>query len=579
MDGNHFLSKTLKIDQTMNLPNNKILTIKADTGARPVINGGIEVKNWQPVTVNGNAVYKANVSGLKYGRNFYVNEEPMVLASTDQENRLAWTWTTQGIYDKINLTSYNLSNIVNVSQLEAVWHCEWKTFIKRAGSITGTNTINMRQPDFDWAITPATVGNIDNINPSMWNWFPDPRNPKFTLYLQNDVSLIDVPGEFCYNEAEKAIYYYPKHGEDPNTKECIVSKLDTVISMTGTPSNKLTNVTFDGVVIGYGGFDIIGEHGMATEQAQFYFAGPTTEAQSGEDNTLMTIPDNYYKGNVTVNMAKNINFKNCDIINTGKSIHFDEGVEGGSVVGCYFKDTGDSAVVVGNGWSAYAEGAFITSDITISNNVIRRIGQVHHSVPAISSYFSRRATITHNDIYDIPATGISVGWGWYVCLGSDYSQDNTIEYNKIGKYMQRIRDGGGIYTLGQSPNSTVKYNYMFDQKEAYAGLYHDEGSSGYTTEWNVVDNVEHRGTDTSFGWLDLNGRPIANGSDRMTVYDLIIRNNFTTNDRIVNRGDPYTVNLTPATIINADKAQWPQAAADIANGSGVEAQYNALLSK
>ena len=585
MSGNYFLTQTLEIGAAMSLPNGKTLTIKADTNARPVINGGKEVKNWEKTTVNGISMYKAKVTGIKYGRGFYVDEVPMELATTpqDEDGRLTWLWNAKADgkdYNIIDLKTYNLSKIKNAKQLEVVWHCEWKTFIKRADKTEGTKTIYMREPDFSWAITPATVGKIDKDNPKYWYWFPDPRNPDSTLYLQNDVSLIDKPGEYCYDENEKYIYYYPKNGENPNQKECIVSNLDTIMKVSGDLGfKKVENITFNGITIGYGGFDLLGDHGMATEQAQHYFAGPTEELHdNGDDrNVVMNIPSNFYKGNVLVEAARNVNFLNCDFINTGKALHFDKGVENSTINGCFFKDMGDSAVVIGNGWNAYDKGSNITTNIKVTNNVIRRVGQLHHSVPAISAYYANKSTISHNDIYDVPSMGISFGWGWYVTLNSDYNNNNKIEYNKIGRFLQRVRDGGGIYTLGQCPDSFVRYNYLYEQGAPYGGLYHDEGSSGYTTEWNVVNNNQHL-LETGLTWLCLNGFAVKPGSKQMTVYDITIRDNFTTNSRIINKGDK-TVRLTPPTMISEDQSKWPQKAKDIANGAGVEQAYKGLVSK
>lgn len=528
--GTYYLDSTLKIDQSYNLPNGKTLTIKADKGARPVISGGKKVTGWTKVKVNGINMYKAKVKNLKYGRSFYVNEEPMMLAATTNDythestgKYSDWGWDSKNMYNAVTVPSHKLSTIKNVSQLEVVWHCEWKTFIKRASKISN-NAIVMRQPDWDWAMTPQTVGNNDTSNASYWNWYPDPRNPHQSIYLQNDVSLIDKRGEFCYDEKEKTLYFYPKKGVDPNKAECVVSNLDEMIQIVGDSAKRVENIVFDGVIMGYGGFDLIGDHGMATEQNQHYISGVTTGDASAGRNEVVNIPDAYYQGNVLIDNAKNISFLNCTYMNSDKGIHFDLGVEDAVVRGCVFKDLGDSAVIVGNGHAAYKMGKERTTGVVIDNNVIRNIGIVNHSVPAICAYFSNATTISHNDIYNVPYTGISVGWGWYVVLDSDYSQKNVIEYNKVGNFMTTVRDGGGIYTLGQQSQSVCRYNYIYDQNEAYGGIYHDEGTAGYTTTNNVIEN--YNADRPNQVWLCLNGFPVKLGSNRMTVYGLTIKDNY-----------------------------------------------------
>lgn len=580
--GTYYLDSTLKIDQSYNLPNNKTLTIKADKNARPVISGGKQITGWKKVTVNGIQMYKANVSGLKYGRSFYVNEKPMMLAASTNDYTHAstgkysdWGWAADNKYNAITVPSHDLTTIKNIKQLEVVWHCEWKTFLKRADRISN-NSIVMRQPDWDWAMTPQMVGNNDTSNPNYWNWYPDPRNPNQEIYLQNDVSLIDTPGEFCYDEAEKAMYFYPEKGVDPNKAVCVVSNLDEMIQIVGDSAKRVQHIVFDGLVMGYGGFDLMGDHGMATEQNQHYISDVTTGNATAGNNQVVNIPDAYYKGNILIDNAKDISFLNCTYMNSDKGIHFDLGVENAKVQGCVFKDLGDSAVVIGNGHAAYKMGKERTTGVVIDNNVIRRIGKVNHSVPAICAFFSNTTTISHNDIYDVPYTGISVGWGWYVVLNSDYAQKNVIEYNRVGKFMTTVRDGGGIYTLGQQSNSVCRYNYIYDQHEAYGGIYHDEGTAGYTTTDNVVENFS--ASRPNQVWLCLNGFPVKLGSNRMTVYGLTIKNNYYNNTNIINNGDMQTIKGLAENIYVSGN-NWPDAAKKIIANSGVTEQYKGLLNK
>jgi len=49
MDGIHVLDSTLIINTSDQMPNNKILTIKADENVTPVMSGGIRITDWQPV--------------------------------------------------------------------------------------------------------------------------------------------------------------------------------------------------------------------------------------------------------------------------------------------------------------------------------------------------------------------------------------------------------------------------------------------------------------------------------------------------------------------------------------------------
>lgn len=570
MDGNHYRSRTFELTAMDNLPDNKTLTFRADDQARPVIVAGVPVSNWEAVTLNEKPMYRAKMEGIDHARTFYVGEEAMELASAHKakEERLSWDWKAGTKLSSIELGDFDLEGVVNPGQLEVVWIVQWKVFIHKAESVA-RNVVNMLQPYFSYATTPVTVGQVD---PGGY-WYPNTRYP---VYLQNDISFIDEPGEFAYNELDQYLYYYPKHGENPNKKEAIVSKLDTIIRIKGDLSYQLAkNIVFDGLTIGYGGFGLVSEQGFAAMQAQHYVSGVTTTASSGVRNTIIQVPDKYIEGNIVVSYAKNIQFLNNDIINTAKGgIHINNGVDGAVIRGNYFKDIGDSAIVVGNGHAGNDTGLKQTKNVVIENNVTRRTGRVNFTSPAISVYYSNNNRIAHNDIYDTPFSGIAVGWGWYVMLNSKYSNNNVIEYNKVGNFNNMVRDGGGIYTLGQSPNSTVRNNYIYEQHEAYGGLYHDEGSSGYVTENNVVDNNTNF-EESGQTWLYLNGFETADG--KMTVYDLTIRNNYTSNPRMIHHGDVDSIVLDNNHLI--EKNEWPDEAKAIMAGSGVESAYSKLLDK
>lgn len=440
-EGTYYLDDTLKISHFNNIDGHT-LTIRADENARVIISGGKRIKQWEPVLVNGVNIFRAPIQEIKYGRSLYVDGKPMELASLHATRGVKFNWVNGSNQSAINLQNTDISTLRNASQVEVIWHCQWKLFLHRVERSEGSSILHMLQPYFSYATTPASVGGLD---PEGW-WFPNERYP---VYLQNDVSFIDTPGEFCYDESEKYMYYYPIDGIDPNTQECIVSNLETIVEVKGDIVHKrVNNVLFDSIIFSHGGFPLLGENGIAVLQAQHYYNAPTTEKTEGLHNVMAKISDSYYKGNILVEAANNVHFKNCGFINSVKSLHFNTGVEDSSVIGCLFLNIGDSAVVVNNGHDAYISGEQMTRNIRIENNLIRNVGLVNHSVPAISIYFSRDNTIRHNDIYNCSGTGISVGWGWYLLLSSTYTRNNIIEYNRIGNFMTKIRDGGGIYTLG-----------------------------------------------------------------------------------------------------------------------------------
>lgn len=71
-------------------------------------------------------------------------------------------------------------------------------------------------------------------------------------------------------------------------------------------------------------------------------------------------------------------------------------------------------------------------------------------------------------------------------------RDNKILYNRVHQYMQRMGDGGGIYTLSNQTPSEIRGNYIFDLRHSPVGdpsamIYLDEGSAGFLVKDNLTE--------------------------------------------------------------------------------------------
>ena len=57
--------------------------------------------------------------------------------------------------------------------------------------------------------------------------------------------------------------------------------------------------------------------------------------------------------------------------------------------------------------------------------------------------------------------------------------------------MNRLQDGGGIYTLGNMPGTIIRGNHIHDNPGVPGGIYLDEGSGFIEISGNVVYNVQN----------------------------------------------------------------------------------------
>ncbi|MBO0885344.1 MAG: IPT/TIG domain-containing protein, partial [Mycobacterium sp.] len=104
--------------------------------------------------------------------------------------------------------------------------------------------------------------------------------------------------------------------------------------------------------------------------------------------------------------------------------------------------------------------------------------------------------ITHNQLDDLPYSGISFGWGgWHTNsqtpnANANINSDNLVADNLIFNHMQYLRDGGAIYTNGSQGQSfthglTISGNVAYDDNTDNE-YYTDEGSQYVTISGNTA---------------------------------------------------------------------------------------------
>jgi hypothetical protein len=147
--------------------------------------------------------------------------------------------------------------------------------------------------------------------------------------------------------------------------------------------------------------------------------------------------------------------------------------------------------IAGNGIGVYGG---VPKGSRIENNVVRLCGERFYGAVGIWVGIAERTTIAHNTVYDLPYTGISVGWEW--SPKATPCRENRIEANHVYNVMKRLCDGGCIYTLGWQPGTVIRGNYLHDvhrsslaQGAPNNGMFIDEGSKGFLFEENVIHDT------------------------------------------------------------------------------------------
>ena len=218
--------------------------------------------------------------------------------------------------------------------------------------------------------------------------------------------------------------------------------------------------------------------------------------------------------NVVCHAAKSIRFERCTFTQLGGAgLDIEFGSQDNVVVGCRFCDISGTAVQVGDVLKDDHhpdDPRKIVKNNAVVNNYIHDCGVDYWGSVGVFAGYTEGTVIAHNEIANLPYSGISVGWGWgEEDAGGgnpDYQQpfkydtptpakNNRIEYNNIHGAMSKTDDGGGIYTLGNQPGTIIRGNHIHDCKNPKStrnwasGIYLDEGSGFIEVTGNLVHDV------------------------------------------------------------------------------------------
>jgi hypothetical protein len=158
--------------------------------------------------------------------------------------------------------------------------------------------------------------------------------------------------------------------------------------------------------------------------------------------------------------------------------------------------SGRYLLAVGGDITSVHSGAEIATGNTVSHNYIHDTGVEYTGAPGIVAGYSRQTTISHNELADLPYSGISFGFGgWHTDAvtpdaNPNINADNVIADNLIYHVMEVRADGGPIYTNGPQGKTwdhglTIRGNVTFANKATSFASYNDEGSAYITMDGNV----------------------------------------------------------------------------------------------
>jgi hypothetical protein len=508
---------------------------RAHPNEAPVLSGAVPINGPWTLVDSTNNIYEAAIDPTIATRQLYVNGARAVRA---RGMPTTFTMTATGY----TTGDGAMAAYANPTDIEVVSQATWKLFRCGVGSIAGS-TITIQNPC--WTNAQLLAPGI-----SVPNW------------IENARELLDEEGEFYIDRTRHVVAYKPRTVfqpaagtlalEDMSQAIVVAPVLETLMRLDGTLDAPVHDVRFEGITFAEATWlRPSTPDGYASMQAGVGFVGsPAATAKT--------------PGNVVVRAAHGIHFVNDTFTRLGAvGLAFEAGCYENEILGNRFEDISGAAMTIGDvvsGEDAHpSDSRAIVVRNVVRDNYVTRIGAEYLDAPGIMLGYAQSTTVDHNELFDLPYTGISIGWGW----GSADSpptpaHDNAITNNQVSHVMLRLDDGAAVYTLGAQHGSTITGNYLHDRVGQYGGLVSlDNGTQFWSISGNLIVRAPY--------WIGVQ------------KYDPIAQNNVITGNYVQSDSD-YLGEVDHNSFDNNTSlaGSWPPAAVAIAATAGLDPAYQSM---
>ena len=558
-DGTYRLAAPLVFTAADSGTNGHTITWQAASGARPVLSGGKSITGWT-VSDSGKNIWKAPAPASFATRQLYVDGKIATRARSSSISRSNMTLTSNGWTFSNSSLSY-LNNLANPKRAELNVIGSWTNRYSPIQGVTN-NSVTMAEPAWD-----QNTWGYDTVQS------PYRQGP---IYAENDYTLLDQPGEWYQDTTAGVLYYIPLAGQDLTKVDVELPQLQYLLAVGATcPSGSPTSgvcvqpaagsptqavayaapaggdpyiqpahdLVFSGLTFSHTSWLEPNTDGFADQQTGGFLVGPRSNFPGGGQTPAFEAARPHWlqmPAAVQVSAAKNISFVRDRFVDLGEvglgigndpSAHASGvglGANGIKVTGCVFSQIAGGGIVVGGiqAWAHHPCGDkvctssdpganLINQNMTINDNLVHDVGIDYRDFAGVMFTYTASVTLSHNEIYNVPYSGIATGLGWGTndaggnndyktrATGDLYlyqplyanpttAKNNTVSANYVHQGMLQMNDGGCHYNLGFQPGTVVSQNYCEGKGSGLSGTfwgeYNDEGSAYITETKNVYAN-------------------------------------------------------------------------------------------
>ncbi len=449
------------------------LVIKAMPESHPVLSGGKKLTGWR---LNSDHLWEVQIPTMqnKYPRELFVNNHRAVRARFPNEGYLR---VKQVGADRRTNFFFNVEDFPvpqKLNGVELVLLHDWsisrtgvKKIDKELNQLTAIDSIGARNPEFF----------------TLDHWEPNPR-----YFLENAPEFLDKDYEWVLLPGDNKILLKLPENINPENLNIYIPVSEGLIEVKGSVNKSVRNIHFEGITFRHSAWNIPLKGYCGVQACHF-------DSRS-EQNGWKVVP-----AAIKAAWAENCTFKNCLFENLGGSgIWLEKGCKNCVIENSEFTDISGNGIMIGEGrdrkingnswWKVAPEQ--VAQGNRITNCIVRECGKQFYGAVGIWCGLTAETTISNNEIYNLPYSGISVGWMW--SPEPTPCRRNVVEGNHIHHIMQILSDGGGIYMLGLQPDSKLTGNRIHDVKinagrAESNGMFLDEGTTDVVVAGNLIYNI------------------------------------------------------------------------------------------
>ncbi|MFE5052349.1 right-handed parallel beta-helix repeat-containing protein [Streptomyces sp. NPDC056637] len=506
-DGTYRLDKPLEFGPEDSGRGAHRVTWTAARGAHPVLSGALKVTHWTLHDKDKNIWEAPLPKGLDTRQVYVDGKRAPISQATPGELNLSFAASSGGYTTTPATWGPDLLAAVGADALRRVefvytgGNGPWTQSRCRIESVRSA-TLLMQQPCWGNVTKRPTFTQASGSLPSMKAGTAPTR-------IENAYPFLH-PGQWYVDQERGVLDYIPATGTDIKSLDVEVPRLSTLVKGAGTLDAPVRNLTFSGLDFAYATWlEPSSPAGFADVQDNLRLTGDDPARPQGTC-TFGTPPGTCpfgaltrQPGNVQFTAAHNIVLRGNTFTHLGAAgLVLEHGSRDNTVEGNTFADISGNGIMLGSTTDPHpsdagADDREINSGNTLANNLIHHAGADYPSAAGITLFFTQHTLVTHNELRDLPYTGISAG----VIQGhvdnaahpensTNINSDNTISHNLIHRYMQVLKDGGAVYVEGHQGQTVEAADGSVDRAASIA--------HGLT----VADNVAYDQGNVNFTWYD-----------------------------------------------------------------------------